>query len=972
MKEWVPGYTYNNFIVKETYELNETGQVVIVLEHQQSGAKVIKVACDDPENFFSICFKTLPETSNGVAHVLEHSVLCGSKKYDVRDPFFAMLKRSLATNMNAMTWQDATYYFASTINRKDFFNLLDVFSDAVFFPKLEEVSFLQEGCYLGEDEQGSPLFKGIVFNEMKGALSDPETRFFESMNRALFPATSLGVNSGGDPKELIQLSYQNLKDFHAKNYNIGCATFFFYGDIDLQEQLDFIANEVTDQAIPNDYRPNLQFQPRFKEPRVLEQTFPLDACDNGDNRSLVGIGWIIDSIASFKDVLAMQIIDRILFNHDASPLNKVLLDSQIGLETINHLDTELSEVTYVIGLQDCHSEEIYRFENILLESLKDIIKQGIPKNLITSAVENFHYTIFEITESYGLSMMVRIVPAFLQEGQLNPNLSMIDLLSEIHKESLEGDYLEQLINRYLIKNIHRVQLIMHPDKDLSEIEAKREQALAFQKRDEMSEQEKSIWYDKLKVLSHRQKEGDSEEQIATLPKIKVEELPSTSINYQMQKEKILDVPIYFHSTNTNDIFYFDLVFDINHIPESLISFLPLFCDLFTELGTENQSYDQVLADLSANTGGMGADLKVLTSVHDPHNYKLKLNISFKTVKNKGSKVLKILDDLINQISFQDEERIGQLITKLDSNIQAGISQNGSRLIANYASRDLSNPTHIQYLFGGLGYVNFVHELAHSSSSHLIRQLIKLKELLFCRKRLEVVLTASDEMYQSMKEPLLRLIENIPIKGIESVNLAYSLNPNLNREEREVEALSFSTQVAFTSQVYGAVSYLHEDTAALIVLAQILSMDYLHPLVREQGGSYGVGASLLPLSGVFVLQSYRDPHISRTFKIYDEIAKYLSSDLNSQQLEEGIIQSIALIDTPVQPGLRGILTYLRQEQEMEDQYRDILRKRIFKMTKEELRDVGVKYLQPQNAHRRAVLSGEGLLRKESIADYNSLF
>jgi Zn-dependent M16 (insulinase) family peptidase len=479
------GEKYKNFEVKRIVELPEIHCQLRELTHLPTGALVMHIANDDPENLFCLSFQTLPDNSDGVAHILEHTVLCGSEKYPVKDPFFAMTRRSLNTFMNALTGSDFTCYPAASQIPEDFYNLLEVYLDAVFKPNLNELSFLQEGHRLefsNPEDPNSPLeFKGVVFNEMKGALAAPDTRLVEALYESLYPGLTYGHNSGGNPHAIIDLSYQKLLDFHKTYYHPSRCLFYFYGNIPLENHLDFIEKNTLNNAEKLSPIPAIPKQKRFKEAVRREVPYPISSEQDPKDQTLIALGWLTCSILEQEELLALGIMNIALMGTDAAPLKLAYLKSGLCKQASAWMDTDISEVPFVINFRGCNPENAETLEKLTLDTLKKIAAEGVPQNLIENAIHQVEFYRSEIggdSSPYGLTLFMRAALLKQHGGLPEDGLKVHSLCDNLLKKFGEDpQFISKLIYKYYINNPHFVRISMIPDKKIADIEVEQEQSL---------------------------------------------------------------------------------------------------------------------------------------------------------------------------------------------------------------------------------------------------------------------------------------------------------------------------------------------------------------------------------------------------------------------------------------------------------------------------------------------------------------
>jgi hypothetical protein len=550
------------------------------------------IAADDPENMFCLSFQTIPTKSDGVAHILEHTVLCGSEKYPVKDPFFAMQRRSLNTFMNAFTGPDFTCYPAASQVPKDFYNLLEVYLDAVFHPNLNELSFLQEGHRLEftiPEDPSSPLEnKGIVFNEMKGALTSPSSRLNELISQSLFPDLTYGINSGGDPKVITKLTYNELCDFHHTYYHPSRCLFFFYGNIPLEHHLDFI-NEKVLKSIKNPLQslPPLPLQPRFTQPRELTRYYPTSDEKDTEDKAIIAFGWLTCHILDQEELLALNILEIILMDTDASPLKMALLKSGYCKQASSYIEMEISEIPWILTLKGCREEDADNLDRIIKHTLSSIVEEGIPLSHVENAIHQLEFFRSEITgdhSPFGLALFMRSALLKQHGGDPQDGLYIHTLFDIVRKRNLEDpQYLTGLIKKYLIDNTHRVRITLLPDQNLAAKENDEEREVLNAIQSKLTEREKQHLVDqakRLKEFQHLQEDND----LDILPKVSVDDIPKMARQIPLSHTIGKNIEIYHHACFTNEIVYADMFFTLPNLAEKALPYIRLMTTLMAQMG----------------------------------------------------------------------------------------------------------------------------------------------------------------------------------------------------------------------------------------------------------------------------------------------------------------------------------------------------------------------------------------------------
>lgn len=970
-KEYSLGHKYRDFIVTKTVPLEELQSHLTELTHLPTGAKIVHIANDDPENVFCLSFKTLPDSSNGVAHILEHTVLCGSKKFPVKDPFFAMRRRSLHTFMNAFTGPDFTCYPAASQVPQDFYNLLDVYLDAVFQPILSKLSFLQEGHRLEFSDPSNPEspleHKGIVFNEMKGVLSSPLARLDEAMNQALFPDLSYGYNSGGDPKVIPLLTYEELRLFHQKYYHPSHCLFFFYGNMPLERHLDVITDETLNKFSKADPLPLLPAQKRFSKTRHLNMTYPIAADESTEDKTYIAFGWLTCPIIDQQDILALTILEIVLMDTDASALKLALLKSGLCKQASAHLEEDISEAPLVLVLTGCNPGSAAELEKILRSTLQDIAEKGIGLELIENAMHQLEIYRSEITggsEPFGLSLFMRAGLLIQHHADPENGLVIHTLFEQIRERQKEDpQYWSSLIKKYLLDNTHFVQLVMSPDKQLAAQEMVSELSILDSIQKKLTEQQKKQVLERAKELVDYQK-AQEEVDINILPKISIEDIPADSRDFPLSKEKLGALTVFHHDCFTNDIVYADLVFALPEISEEDLPILRLFTLLISQVGCGGRDYVETLHYLQANTGGVAASLILSHQARDYNEFKPAIRIRGKALGRNMEKLFVFMRDLTTSMDFSDQNRLKEILMKHYTVLQGSLNQNALRYAINISASSLDLGSKISNFWYGLDYFYRIRKLVENFDQEfpaLLTKLQALQQSLFQIESPDLVLSCDQETFEELKLKQFFGLQNLPARSQPVWRGNYQLNPIVN------QGRVIASPVAFTGKVFKTMSYVHPETPALSLAACLFDNLVLHPLIREQGGAYGGGAVCNAMSGNFYFYSHRDPNIASTVEAFDAaLQQIVSGDFDDEDLEEAKLELIQNLDAPVAPGNRAELAYSWWREGKNIEMRREFRKKILAATRQDvMKAVKTHLLEQSKTGAVVTFASKDLLEKENL-------
>lgn len=969
-----PGFKYQDFEVVRAVKIMELQCILRELIHLPTGAQVMHLANDDTENLFCLSFPTYPYNSNGIAHILEHTVLCGSKKYPVKDPFFAMTRRSLNTFMNALTGADFTCYPAASQEPKDFYNLLEVYLDAVFHPDLKELSFLQEGHRLEfakSDDPNSPLeYKGIVFNEMKGALSSGTSRLAEAVNEALFPDITYGHDSGGNPKAIPSLTYQELLDFHKRYYHPSHCLFFFYGNMPLENHLDFISEHALKGVSKEKPLEPISAQPRFKEPKRLELPYPISADEDASDKTLVALAWLTCPVLNLEDLLALSLLEIILMDTDASPLKRVLMDSGLCKQISSYMETDYSEIPWVIVARGCLPNVAEKLELLARYTLQQIADQGIPQQAVENALHRLEFFRSEISgdhSPFGLTLFFR--SGLLKQHGADPAHGlMIHSLFEALHQHLAKDrmYLSKLIYKYFLDNPHFVRINLIPDKNLAAQELAEERAILDQIQKSLTENQKARLITQSQQLSELQKLQEEADQ-DILPKITLDDVTKQARYFSLQEEHTGHLDVYYHNCFTNGIVYADLVFDLPVIAQEDLSYLRLFALLLTQIGAGDRDYIENLEYIQAHTGGLSASLALNVQVTDFNETRPSIHIRGKALHRKVEWLMPLLYDIASSADFTDGARIKENVLKHYTGLQSGLNQNGLKYAVSLSGSGLNDTSHISDKWYGFAYYQLIKKLAtnwEAEVDHLLAILQRLQKMVFGYGSPQLILTCDHEMYDQLKRN--------QFYGLQKLKSPSSNYPKwtgrYHAETVKDQGRMIATPVAFTAKTFGTVSYAHPDNPALNIASCMFDNLTLHTRIREQGGAYGAGAVNNTSSGLFYFYSYRDPHIADTLDAFNEAVKTIvEGNFEDSDLEEAKLEMVQAMDAPVSPGSRGDLAYgwMREGKTLER--RQAFRDAILSATREDVINAVKRHVLPKMEDATTVVfAGKDLLEKEAPA------
>lgn len=965
------GENVMGYLVTRSLILPELRAHLTELKHEASSARVIHVACDDPENLFCLSFPTYPTSSNGAPHILEHVVLCGSRKFPVKDPFFCMTRRSLATFMNAFTGADFTCYPASSQVEQDFYNLLEVYLDAVFHPLITEESFAQEGHRLELTDEGSHLLhKGIVYNEMKGSLSSPDNRLWHALMAALCPDLTYAHNSGGDPAEIPNLSYKELLEFYETYYHPSRCLFFFYGDLPLTKHLAFLNERALKGVLPV---PSLSLprQRRRSAPMVTEALYPSQEAEEGEElgrQHYVAIGWLTVAANEQEELLALNLLDSILMDTDASPLKAALQKSKLCIQADSAIDPEMSEVPFVVVCKGCRQEDAETLEQLLLAELAKIASAPLDPELVESSLHQLELARTEVGGShgpFGLTLFFRAALGVQHGTEPERALLVQSLFEQLRKKLEDPLYLPQVLERQLLNNPHRVRLLLSPDPTLHQREESAEkEALETLRRSLSREQLKSLEAKK-EHLEKIRKEAE-EQSLDCLPIMPLSQIPKEVRTIEVTRLQQGAVEVLHHECFTGGVVYLELISDLPPIAQEHLPYLTLLLELSSELGCAGRSYEEQLKLLHRVTGGAGWALHWHTPL-STSDLLPTWGVRGKAMGRHSLDLARILEELRAGVRLDEEERIEELLAEMRNNAQTGLARKGMRYANGLAMSHLSQLSWVQESLSGFTFYQWLMEKTKKLSESLpeiLRELHKVQAMILKGARRKLIITCEAPVLEELKSSRFAGLCGPEDAAPPPAQKAWPLFSPPSK----ASALSATipSPVAFLCQGFKTVGYLHPDAPALSLATQLLEHLVLHPKIREEGGAYGSSASYATSTGCFSLHAYRDPHIARTLDAFlQALQRVATAQFKEEELHEAKLSVLQQLDAPLPPAARAFTLYSWEQDGKTKEDRQAYRDRLLALTRDEVADAVDRQLLAQVKNSSLGLcSGGSLLEKET--------
>ncbi|AMK10001.1 insulinase family protein [Pseudodesulfovibrio indicus] len=948
-------------------EIAEMATKAVVYRHDKTGARVLSLSNDDENKVFGISFRTPPSDSTGVAHILEHSVLCGSDKYPVKEPFVELLKGSLQTFLNALTFPDKTCYPVASANVQDFYNLVDVYLDAVFHPRLTENTLKQEGWHYELEAADRDLtYKGVVFNEMKGAYSSPDSRLYEASQQSLFPDTTYGLDSGGDPAVIPDLTFEQFMAFHRDHYHPSNAYAYFYGDDDPQKRLA-ILDAVFSQYEPIDVAPTrVPLQARFTEAKAVRTGYP---ASDRLAKGMFTVNWLLAETSDPNLNLALHILEHILIGLPGSPLKKALTDSGLGDDLAGvGLEADMRQMFFSVGLKGMHPSNAVKVESIIFHTIKDLVENGIDARDIEAAVNSVEFSLRENnTGSYprGLSLMFQALSTWLydDEGVEGDPLALLPFEAPLRNvkawiESGEKIF-EELLARLFLHNPHRTTVLLEPDHTLGKKAAKEERDRLNKAKAAMSPAEIEQVMADAAELKRLQAAPDDPEALRTIPRLTTSDLPAENRPIPTELRSLAGRELLFHDLPTNGIGYLDFGFDLAAIPDELLPYAGVFGRALTESGTAERDFVDLSQRIARTSGGIWAQpfsAPVLNSAEPA----ARLFLRTKATGDKLADTLEIVSEILASAKLDNKERIGRIVAEARARAEQRLVPSGHMIVATRLRARTHAAHAMDEAMSGLTNLRFLRELEQRVDKdfrNVAKDLEKFRSLLINRSGLILNATMDEALFAQAEPALARVVESLPESEPAPVKRAMPVLPAR-------EGLAIPAQVNYVGKGCGLAEYGIELTGAAQVVNKLIRTGYLWEKVRVQGGAYGAFCILDRLAGAIALVSYRDPNVADTVKAFDELADHLEKlKIDSDELEKSIIGAIGEMDSYQLPDAKGFTGLTRHLTGQDDAYLQAIREQALNASEADFRDLA-KAVRANAEHGDICVLGDSLAMENS--------
>lgn len=938
--------------------------------HEKTGAKLMSVRANDENKVFGITFRTPVNDSTGVAHIMEHSVLCGSRKYPVKEPFVELLKGSLNTFLNAMTYPDKTVYPVASTNMRDFYNLVDVYLDAVFYPNITPLTFQQEGwhyeLFKPEDEL---TFKGVVFNEMKGAYSSPDQVLMDRSRALLFPGHPYEHDSGGEPSAITNLSYEQFKSFHETYYHPSNAWIWFYGDDDPDTRLKLLNNVLKDfSKLEIDSR--IPLQRGINPQKTIKASY--DSGDDPNAKSQVTVNWLFPEVVSGETMLGLNILNSILVGTPAAPLYRALMESGLG-EDLTGMGFEygLRQPVYSIGLKGTQVKHAKKIEKIIVDTLKDQVRNGINKGTIAAAMNTVEFRLRENnTGAYprGLFLMYSVLDDWIYDRDPIRAIRFEEDLNAIKAKLAEGlPYFESLITEYFLKNPQRGTLLLEPDPRLGKVKDAAEKAKLEQAKALLSSAQLKKLVKSNAALKKHQETPDSPEALKTIPTLKKTDLEKGIRHIPTEVITKGASTVLYHELDTNGIVYLELGLDIRSLPQHLVPLLPIFNRALLETGTDKQSFIELIQRIGQNTGGLRAS--VMTAIHPVTKRIIFMDfLRGKAMTPQTSELLAIIEDVLNSAVLADPERIRQMVLERKSGLEAGLVDMGHSVV-NTRMRAAMNPASaLDETMGGIEQLFYIRQLEKRLATDwesIVADLESIRNLLLNRRGLILNVSADSASWKSIRKSILAFPAKFPSLSSKDIerNLLISA---------QYEGLSMPSMVNFVGEGMNLYQHGYKYDGSMSVITGYLSTSYLWDRIRVRGGAYGAMNSFDRITGIYTLMSYRDPNLDVTLSNYSGLADYLRNiKLSKEELTKTVIGAIGDIDAYQLPDAKGHTAMIWHLLGITPEERQKRRNEILGTTSKDFNKLAVPLQRALDSARVCILGGPDGLKASNLAQVNEL-
>ncbi len=890
----------------KTEELTDIASMGYLLKHKKSAARILVIENDDENKVFNIGFRTPPPNSTGVPHILEHSVLCGSKKFPAKDPFVELVKGSLNTFLNAMTYPDKTMYPVASCNDKDFQNLMDVYMDAVLNPniyKREEI-FRQEGwSYSLESEDAELKYNGVVYNEMKGAFSSPEGVLNREILSSLYPDTSYGNESGGDPDFITDLKYSEFLDFHKKYYHPSNSYIYLYGAMDFKEKLEWLDKEYLSEYEAQTIDSDIKEQVPFSDVREVEKEYSISEGETEIDNTYLSYNLSIGKSLDKNLAIAFQILEYALISAPGAPLKQALLDAEIGKDILGGFDSSVKQMLFSIVAKNTNLDKKDKFIEIIKETLSKLVKEGLDKNALKAGINYYEFRYREA--DYGRfpkGLMYGLQAADSWIYNENEPFMYLQLLGtyDFMKEQVETDYFEKLVKTHLLDNTHASIVNIIPVKGLTTKKDEELKKRLQSYKESLSKEEIKELVNKTHALRDYQEEPSTKEELETIPLLQREDIGKTAAPFYLKEEIVDETKFLHHEMFTNGIGYLTLVFDASKLPIELLPYAGLLRNVLGYVNTKNFTYSELFNEINRNTGGISTGFSVYPELNKTLGCKPTMEVQTKVLYDKLEFAFSMIKEILFTSVFEDDKRIYEILAQLKSRLEMGLTSSGHGTAYSRGLSYFSATGYYSELTSGIEFYKFINDLEKGFAerkNEIYSNLRKTMHYLFRPENMLVSYTADIEGYKPLPNIIKEFKKLLFTEEIEMKEVKLPLSV-------KNEGFKTSSQVQYVARVGNFLKAGYSYTGALRVLRVIMNYDYLWSNIRVKGGAYGCMSGFSRKGDTYFV-SYRDPNLSATNDIFEGIPNYIKNfTVDDRDMTKYIIGTISELDTPMNPSAKG--------------------------------------------------------------------
>lgn len=940
-----PGTLYNGFVCETAEYIPDFNMTAYLFEHEKLKSKYLHIDRNDSNNVFSINFRTTPFDSTGIPHILEHNVLCGSEKFPVRDPFFKMINRSVATFMNAMTGPDYTLYPFASMNETDFRHLQTVYLDAVFKPNLNYLDFLQEGWRLEnsdlQDINSEHVIKGVVYNEMKGSFAENSNLFSSKFLNKILPSHTYGHCSGGEPLDIPNLSHKELLAFHRKYYHPSNARFFSYGSFPLESSLKYVNEKYLSKYEPIDTEfSKIPLQQRWSKP--LNENIVCRFDNMGapiERQHQIAIGYLLSDITNIYETLLLNILSELLIKGPNSPFYQNLIEPNIsgGYSQMTGFESTIRDTMFVVGLQDVAKEDFEKVKELFDKTIDQVIESGFEPDHINSVLNNIELGLKHQTAKFGLGLLFNLTPVWNHEGNVIQAVKYGELIGKLRENLKNPKYLQEKVQHYFKNSQHKLVLTMSPDTEYEKKFSDNELNLVKSKSHALSEKERQRVFEDGHALAESQK---SPQNLDVLPCLSLSDVEAPPKPFPLEQTHILNVPTQICVLDTNNVSYIHGTFNANDLNMEQKLLLPLLANIIDQMGTTKHNFRHFDKFITASTSGINFGIHFAEQVTDLSKYNIGLSFSSYCLEQNIPKMFEIFEEIFKHFDFTDVQRFDMLLQNYSSALSVGITSSGHLYAMQSASGLVNEAANLRTKLSGIEHIDYVRNLINTTKpEEILAQLKDTAKVLFNQSYLKCALNTSESIkstYIGEYTKFLNQFTDNEQQTRQTEWLKSNVLPSSNLHNVMTIPVNYCAKSILT------VPFSHIDYPALRVLGKVLTSKYLLPVVREKNGAYGAGAKIAK-DGLFSFYSYRDPNSRQTLDIFDESANWICknwSKIDDQLLFEAKLGVLQQIDDPIAPGLKGLEQF---KYGIDQQLFNEHRKNVLSVNHDDLKRVSEQYL-----------------------------